>query len=284
MADGSQRSNKLTLKHIVNLSGGLCSLWAGHRTVKEFGRENTILLFADTLYEHPDLYDFNRKTEDVLGIEITRISEGFTPWELFRREGLIGNDRFPICSTKLKREPLNAWMEERFELDGWQPNFIKPDGTVVLGFDWDEHHRAVDFQNQHPHWRVRAPMTEAPYWDKCKMLKEAELLGFSRPKLYELGFPHNNCGGFCVKAGISHFVHLLKVMPRRFLEIEMEELNCQQILKMRGVSNWQFTVLKDRRGGKIQPMTFRELRRRVEAGEEFSKLDWGGCGCGGATA
>lgn len=273
----------LTTKHVVNFSGGACSFWAAYRTIEQHGRDNVVLLFADTLYEHPDLYEFNRMAEELLGVQITRITEGWTPWQLFRLEGMIGNDRFPICSTKLKREPLNAWMEEHFEMVIGQENFLKPPGVAVLGFDWTEYHRVEAFQAQHPNWRVSSPMTERPLWDKCKMLAECERLGFKTPQLYALGFPHNNCGGFCVKAGISHFVHLYKVMPERFRQIEMEEYYCRQHLKMRGVSNWQFTVLKDRRGGEPKPLTFTELRHRIEAGEKFSALDWGGCGCGGAT-
>lgn len=268
------------MKRIVNFSGGLCSFWSGYRTIQQVGRQNTILLFADTLYEHPDLYEFNQRAEEILNVPITRISEGFTPWQLFAREGLIGNDRLPICSTKLKREPLNAWMAQRFELDKRQENFFKPPATVVLGFDWTESHRVDDFQAQHPNWRVRAPMTEEPYWDKCRMITEAERLGFKTPSLYVLGFPHNNCGGFCVKAGITHFVHLHTVLPARFLECEQEEQDCQQVLKDRGVSNWQFTVLKDRRGGETRPLSLRDLRLRIESGEKFSKIEWGGCGCG----
>lgn len=96
-------------KHIVNFSGGLCSFWAAHRMVKEHGSLNVILLFADTLVESPSLYHFNMRASELLGVPITRISLEITPWQLFRRKKLIGNNRFPICSTMLKREPLNGW-------------------------------------------------------------------------------------------------------------------------------------------------------------------------------
>lgn len=269
------------MKAISNFSGGLCSFWASHRAIQKYGRENVINLFADTLFEHPDLYDFNRRSEDVLGIPITRICVGKTPWQLFRDEGLIGNDRFPICSTKLKREPLNAWMEAHFEMDHSQGNFLKPKGTVVLGFDFTEFNRVVDFQNAHPTWTVESLMTDPPVWDKCKMMAEAEKLGFKTATLYRLGFPHNNCGGGCVKAGISHFVHLHKVLPDVFRMWEEEEIATQLAFKLRGVSNWQYTVLKDRRNGAIKPLSLRTLRERIESGEEFPPNDWGGCGCGG---
>jgi hypothetical protein len=39
-------------------------------------------------------------------------------------------------------------------------------------------------------------------------------------------------------------------------------------------------VLTDRRGdNKKKPLTLRQLRERIEAGEEFDRFEWGGCGC-----
>lgn len=270
------------MKWISNFSGGWCSLFATLRCIERHGRENVIPLFADTLYESADLYDANRRAEDIMGIPIVRICEGLTPWQLFRKEGLIGNDRFPICSTKLKREPLNAWMESRFEMNQEQNNLINEHATVVLGFDFTEWNRVVDFQNQHLFWAVEAPMTDEPIWDKCRMRREAEKLGFKEPELYALGFPHNNCGGGCVKAGISHFVHLYNVKRSVFLQWENEEQETLADFALRGVSSGHFTILKDRRGGIVKPLSLRDLRLRIEAGEKFPKNDWGGCGCGGA--
>ena len=196
------------MERLVNFSGGACSFWAAHREIKEYGSKNVVLIFADVLIEHPDLYDFNRRAEDKLGVQITRICVGKTPWQIFREQGLIANARFPICSIRLKREPLNQWMEQNYELSVNQQNMFKEHGVVVLGFDWNELHRVSEFQLEHPTWALSAPMTDAPIWDKCKMLSECERLGFKKQTLYELGFPHNNCGGACVRAGISHFVHL----------------------------------------------------------------------------
>lgn len=266
---------------LLNFSGGACSLLAGHREIESRGRANVKLIFADTLIEHADLYEFNQRAEEVLGIQITRVCYGLTPWQLFRKEGLIGNNRFPICSVRLKREPLNGWMEANYELDRNQDNFIKPAGIVVLGFDHTEFNRVQDMQREHPTWRISAPMADPPLWDKCRIIQECINLGFKEQTLYRLGFPHNNCGGACVRAGISHFVHLYRVLPEKFLEWENEEQQTIAEFRMRGIEG--LTVLKDRRGGKTVPLSLRELRLRIEAGEEFPRDQWGGCGCGGAN-
>lgn len=270
----------MLMKFVSNFSGGACSFWALKREIERHGKENVVPIFADTLIESQDLYDFNRRVEDTLQIGITRICVGLTPWQLFRKEGLIGNDRFPICSTKLKREPLNAWMGMNYSLDD-QFDFTRPQATASLGFDWTEQHRVSDFQAQWPRWRLSAPMTQAPFWDKCRIIEETVKLGYKRSLLYELGFPHDNCGGACVKAGISHFVQLYHRLPLVFKQWRDEELETQACFKARGIENWEYTVLKDRRGGTTKPLSLASLEHRILAGETFDKYDWGGCGCGG---
>lgn len=271
------------MKHrICNFSGGWCSFFAAKRTVDEFGPLNCTLLFADTLVEHPELYAFNEKASAFLGVPITRVSLELTPWQLFRRERMIGNNRFPICSTKLKRELLNAWMESHFEMNAGQNNFLTENGACVLGFDWTEQHRVDEMRKQHPFWEISAPMTNEPLWDKCRMQREAEALGFTTPEIYRLGFPHFNCGGRCVRAGISHWVHLFHTLPAAFAEWENEEWDTAIYLRNLGVE--PLSMLKDRRGGETNNLYLRDLRARIESGEQFDKYDWGGCGCGGATS
>lgn len=272
--------------HVVNFSGGLCSFWAAHRVKQRHGIENLVLLFADTLIEDPDLYEFNEHSASILGVPITRLSRGLTPWELFRRQGLIGNSRYPICSVYLKREPLDEWharygkdliqiRQYSFWDDGRRPLI------VYVGFDWTEENRLNDLRREKPQWRWEAPMQDEPIWDKCRMEREAIALGMKIPELYRLGFPHNNCGGRCVRAGISHWVHLYRVLPARFLEWEREEQDARVDFLRRGIE--PLSILKDRRGGEFKCLWLADLRQRIESGEEFPKHEWGGCGCGGAT-
>jgi hypothetical protein len=274
------------MKHITNFSGGLCSFWAAWRVRERFGTENMVLLFADTLVEDGDLYLFNEAASRLLGVPITRVSSEKTPWELFREQGMIGNSLFPICSIHLKREPLDEWRAANClsaidELQGtlWQSD--KQPATIYVGFDWTEAKRLTDLRRELPTWRIEAPMTEAPIWDKCRMEKEASALGLPIPQLYGMGFPHNNCGGRCVKAGISHWVHLYRTLPERFYEWRDEEQLTAQVLRQRGIE--PFSILKDRRGGTIKPLWLTDLQRRIESGETFPRDEWGGCGCGGST-
>ena len=73
------------------------------------------------------------------------------------------------------------------------------------------------------------------------MLDALRASGIAVPQLYELGLPHNNCGGGCVKAGQAHFAHLLRVHPCRFEEWEQREQELRDYLGA------DVSILDDRR-------------------------------------
>lgn len=231
--------------------------------IQKHGRENVTLLFSDVRMEDEDLYRFNEDASAFLKTPITRISNELNPWELFASQGMIGNSRAPICSVMLKREPLDLWH---------RANALEFSTTLYIGIDWTEEHRLHDLRRRKPTWNIEAPMCEEPLWNKCRMLDELRAIGIEPPRLYRFGFPHNNCGGFCVKAGQAQFALLLRTLPERYAwhEAQEERLRAQV---------GDFSVLTDRRGGKKLPLTLRQLRERIEAGESFDREDWGGCGC-----
>jgi len=221
------------------------------------------LLFADTMMEDDDLYRFNRDVEKYLGIKITRIADGRNPWELFLDRKFMGSVQFDICSQTLKRDLLDKWIRKN----------AKPhDCTVYVGLDWTEQHRVDRMKNLCKEWKVEAPMSEEPYWDKPEMIRQLVKIGIREPILYSMGFPHNNCGGFCIKAGQAHFAHLLKMMPKRYAWHEHQEAMMRQKLG-------HFAILRDRRGGQNVPLTLETLRIRIATGEKFDRFEWGGCGC-----
>lgn len=266
------------MKHVINFSGGDCSFWTAHRVAERYGTADMVLLFADVLIEDPDLYEFNEWTAEFFGVPITRVSREMTPWDLFREEGLIGNNRSPICSIRLKREVLDEWAA--WNMTPKHSLFGEPD-IHYIGYDWTEVNRLEALRTEKPEWVWEAPMCEwKPIWDKCKMHDELEKLGRPLPRAYREGFSHNNCGRRCVRAGITHFVHLYKSDPEQFLDWEREEQRTLIEFAARGISD-EFSVLKDRRGGKTSQLTFAQLRERIIAGDtSLPKDDWGGCGCG----
>jgi hypothetical protein len=250
--------------HVVNFSGGACSFWAAHRVVKKYGPENVTLLFADTKMEDEDLYRFLMESATYLGAQLEIVCDGRTPWDLFEAEDMMGNSRVARCSKVLKQEVLDAWLaRHRAEMTT----------TLHLGLDWTEGNRLERARLRLPNWRVEAPMMDEPIWDKSRMLCELTKIGIAVPLLYILGFPHNNCGGFCVKAGQAHFAHLFQTKPELYAFHEAKEQ------AFRDRTGKDVSIMKDRTGGETRPLTLRALRFRIEAGEEFDRLEWGGCGC-----
>ena len=121
---------------------------------------------------------------------------------------------------------------------------------------------------------MAAPLCEPPAYDKAATIETFEATyGFPLPRLYALGFPHNNCGGGCVKAGQGQFVHLLEVLPEVYAKWETGEQ------RMRKLLGKDVAILRDRRGGQTRPLTLTQLRRRVQGGQTVDRQEVGGCGC-----
>ena len=83
---------------------------------------------------------------------------------------------------------------------------------VVLGMDiiddCDRLHRAKSYWRPFVNW---FPLIEPPFGNKSRIIKELRSAGVREPRLYGAGFVHNNCGGFCVKAGKGQMAHLLNL-------------------------------------------------------------------------
>jgi 3'-phosphoadenosine 5'-phosphosulfate sulfotransferase (PAPS reductase)/FAD synthetase len=247
-------------------SGGLVSWATAEVVIERFGLENVTCLFADTLIEDEDLYRFLDETTETSGVEFVRVADGRTPWEVFEDEKFIGNSRIDPCSRILKREITRRWLSDNCD----------PEDTIVhIGFSWDEQHR---FDRALPYWdpwKVSAPLTEEGWqWTREEILERLSSYGIAPPRLYDLGFAHNNCGGFCVKAGHAQFKLLLEKIPHRYAEHERAEAKAQ------GAIGTDRTVLRCRRGGVSKPISLTEFRERlVQEGKIDDEYDWGGCGC-----
>ena len=254
------------IDHVVLFSGGVGSWAAAKRVAAEHGTENLYLLFTDTKSEDEDLYRFLPEAAENVGGQLIWIADGRDVWETFFDRQFIGNTRVDVCSKALKRDMSRKWFKDNCD----------PANTVVyLGIDWSELHR---YEKARPRWEpfeLKAPLCEPPYLTKDQIFDWLASEGIKRPRLYDMGMPHNNCGGFCVKAGHAQFVRLLQVMPERYKYHEEKEE------EVRLTTGKDVAILKDRRGGTTKPLTLKVLRERVENGEYKSKRldDWGGCGC-----
>lgn len=234
------------------------------RTIQRHGRDDVRLLFTDTLMEDEDLYRFLDESEKQLGVELVRISDGRNPWQVFKDRRMIGNTRHDPCSDALKRKLGQKWLKEN-----------APGATLVFGIDWTETHRRPALEKRYGEmgYQVECPMMDTPWKTKDHVLDWMRSEGLEPPRLYAMGFAHNNCGGFCIRAGQGHFARLFREMPERYLQHE----NSEQ--KLRDYLGKDVAILRDRRGGTTAPMTLRAFRQRLEDGGEYDELEIGGCGC-----
>ena len=158
--------------------------------------------------------------------------------------------------------------------DRWLEENCEPVATrVYVGIDWTEINRFDRLRERRLPWIYEAPLCFPPYLAKAEMLAAARAEGLEPPRLYAMGFSHNNCGGGCVKAGQGHFANLLRELPDVYAEWERNEQ------EMRDFLGKDVAILRDRRGGTPTPLTLASLRQRIELRGEVDQLEIGGCGC-----
>lgn len=270
-------------KCVVFFSGGVMSWAAAKRAVAKYGAENTTLLFTDTLIEDLDLYRFLDEAAANVGAPLVKIAEGRTPWEVFRDEKLIGNTRADPCSKILKRQEGLAWLKA---------NADPANTALIFGIHFEEVHRLQTFDRKSgklrgvrpryaelgfPH--VEAPMCDAPWIPAPAVHQWARNEGLRLPRLYDLGFAHNNCGGFCIKAGEGHFLRLLRTLPEVYAahEAEEEAFNASRPGKRRQTVLAPERLIEGKR--RRVPMSLREFREAAQTDTQIDLYDQGGCGC-----
>lgn len=257
---------------ICFFSGGLASAAAAIITRPD------VLLFTDTLVEDADLYRFNVDVSAFLGVPITRLVDGRTPWQVFFDERMMGNTRVDPCSRVLKRELAHRWVQAN----------SSEDSDLVFGITFEESHRIRRIKQAWAPRRAIFPLVESDLF-KEDARAIVEKVGLRVPRLYCEGFAHNNCAGACVKAGQGQWAHLLRTNPDLYAEWESNE---QRFREMVGKD---VAILRDRRrvssgdlddnGSPLmvdntRPMTLREFRERIEARDLQPDLfEVGGCGC-----
>lgn len=248
------------MKYQISFSGGIGS--AVTALVAYEQGLNFNLIFADTLIEDEDLYRFMDDVCEVVGKKLIYLCDGRTPWEVFEDKRYIGNSRKAPCSQILKTEQVKQWLFR----------YAAPDDPLVLGMDTSEYERV---QRAQKNWnrpvisllheyKVYRPQFQE-YLDKYNLRK---------PRLYDLGFAHNNCGGFCVRGGQKQFARLLKTFPNRF---EYHEVMEQRILEDIPTTK---PFLRKNINNTTHYVPLREFRKNLETGEwkvpEYSEE---GCGC-----
>lgn len=247
---------------VISLSGGIASA-ASAIFAHEQGWDYE-MVFADTLIEHPDLYRFIDELSQALGKPYHHLKDGRDPWQVFVKERYIGNSRKAKCSQKLKTAQVKKWMNEN----------CSPQDTLILGMYPDEEDRI---------WRARKNWGKRTVWSylinyRIFPRQASEMVARyvkHEPELYKLGFPHNNCGGMCVRAGQGQFATLLKTRPE-FYQDQADKMDAA----MAAIGPTAKPFLSYTKNGVTHYVTMNEFKRLVESGELEPKMyEMGGCGC-----
>lgn len=294
------------MKHVVFYSGGLGSWATAKIVIDQHGLDNTILVFTDTRSEDKDLYRFmldsifeiySFKDQELIDLvdqlpdvpktdeEFKRkrdllekvqerinslcpfkwIADGRDIWQVYEDNKLIPNNRWAKCTVLLKKHQSALFMQD----------YPPGEAIIYLGMDWTEAHRTVKARANWEPYLVEFPLCEEEtYKTKDQIKEELAALGIELPRLYKMGFAHNNCAGFCCRAGQGHFAHLYKANPEFYKVIEEKEKAMQEAYKV------DVTILKRTKKGVTVPLSLETLRQEVEEdNKQLDLFDIGGCGC-----
>ncbi|MEH1775072.1 phosphoadenosine phosphosulfate reductase domain-containing protein [Nostoc sp.] len=235
--------------NVVFFSGGISSALTA-LYVRKCIPGKLFLLFTDTLTEDEDLYRFIDESIDAIKPDgVTHITSGMNVWDVFYKAKYLGNSRVDPCSRILKREPAERWIKERYSTNNT---------TLFFGIHWSEIERLNAIKSNWKPYVVRSPMCE---WESMPLaagdIKSVwyNLTGVKIPRLYDMGFSHNNCGGFCCKAGKSHFKKLLEELLDRYRYHAEKEIQIRSVVGNR-------TILREQLNGVKYMLSLEEFAKR----------------------
>jgi len=265
---------------VALFSGGESSLAAILVWQYLFPGARVAAVFHDTRVEDEDLYRFVSEVvgelSAVSGFEFFDVSDGGDVWDVQVRRGYLANTRVDVCSQELKRSIGREWIRQKHH-----------SRKVVIGLDWKEIHRYERAVKSWPEGVLQAPLIEHGALGARLLSEFYSATAIARPRLYDMGFPHNNCGGFCVKAGLAQFKLLLEKFPERYLWHEERQEGA-----FAAVGRYPF--LRKSVDGVVHYISLREYRLFLQRGvlvvdgevvvsgggcSPSDDDDWGGCGC-----
>jgi len=152
------------------------------------------VIYIDIDNQHPDSNRFLSDCEHLIGKEIETLKSRYENVENVVKQFRFINSAYGAkCTDILKKRVRKEWEKKHEGIDI----------TYVWGYDVGERHRQERLIDAMPNFKHRFPLIERELTkqDVHGMCKE---LRVKRPKMYDLGYPNNNCIG-CVKGGKGYW-------------------------------------------------------------------------------
>ena len=197
-----------TRRIIVGFSGGVTSAWCAGWALRNYPKDEVVLLWHDTGAEHPDTYRFIEEMAAALDMPVTDRSDGRSVVELFYDEGFLGNNQNTMCSQVLKVMQGSRFIRE-LKAEGVE-EIIK-----VIGYSEKEPervHRMLGYAMRDG-FKARFPVIEEKV-TKQQTGEWCQSMGVQPSKMY-CWSGHANCVG-CVKGGRAYWLAVHRHHPEIF--------------------------------------------------------------------
>ena len=207
-------------RRLVWFSCGAASAAAAKLATEQY--DNVEVLYCDTYaYEHPDNPRFLKDVEKWIGkkIKVLKSDKYKDIYDVFDKTGWLVGNAGARCTTELKKKVRQAYQQ--------------PDDIHVMGFTFEEVHRADRFKNNNPELYLDNILIDNKVSKgQCKlMLQQA---GIEIPTMYKLGYKNNNCIG-CVKGGMGYWNKIRDDFPNAFNKMAKQERKMNvSMLKRKG--------------------------------------------------
>ena len=185
---------------VVWFSCGAASAVAAKFALKKY--KNCEIVYCDTGGEHESNKQFLKDCEKWLKRKITILkNEKYVDhFDVFKKERYLYGHLGSRCTVELKK---------KLRLE-----YQKPDDIHIFGYTFDEKNRAEKFESHNPELFVDWILIEKEV-SKENCLGILWQSGIKLPKMYDLGYNHNNCIG-CVKGGMGYWNKIRKDFPDHY--------------------------------------------------------------------
>jgi len=239
------------VKHIVSFSGGKDSTAMLLRML-ELDMPIDEIIFADTGFEFPELYDYIKRVEKYIGREIKFLKPKKDFWEWANGEVTRGNNKGKIRGLPLRAYP--CWWTREAKIIPLQEQRQQEDTIFYVGIALDEKERMSKVDNN-----IKYPLVEWGWLesDCVDYLNKKKILN----PLY-VNFNRLGCW-MCPKQGSGSLYVMWKVYP------ELWE-------KMKAMEKWQ----ADNKGSKLYVHYLKQIELAYQKGYVPPKLPKYGCSHG----